>query len=231
MNPSTLPTQPVHQALAAPTARRRKPWWVYLLWILGSLFGLVVVLLVSAWLYWNSLVRTYTSTTPKELPKVEASDDAFAQLQSRWDSYFLLFIRRNQTIPPFEITGEELNLFAHKFGPFRKEGYVQIVDKQLRLLFSTSLDKTGNASLRGRYLNGTATFVPEYKDNHLVLHLTAVEANNKPIPNWILRRFQSVDFASRLNRRPEFDLAFRALDRIELEPDKITLHPTPTGAR
>ncbi len=223
--PQPPPAAPLHPALASPPPKARRRWWVYALWIFGSAFGLFLIAILSAWLYWKSLVRTYTSTSPKPLPQVEASDEQYAELKERWDSYALLFIRRREPIPPFELTSEELNVFAGRFGPFRKEAHVEILGKSLRLQFSSPLDRTRNSSLQGRYLNGVATFAPAMTNGHLAIRLTAVEANNKPIPRWLLKRFQSFNWGEALNRRPEFDLAIRALDRIELEPDKIILHP------
>ncbi|MGE3312211.1 MAG: hypothetical protein AB7O66_19780 [Limisphaerales bacterium] len=225
------PAAPIHPALASPAPKPRRRWWVYVLWIFGSAVGLFLVAVLSAWLYWKSLIRTYTSTSPKPLPTIEATDEQYAALKERWDAYALLFIRRREPIPPFELSADELNLFANRFGPFRKEAHVQILGGSLRLQFSSPLDRTRNPSLQGRYLNGVATFAPSMTNGHLAIRLTAVEANNKPIPRWLLKRFQAYNWGEALNRRPEFDLAIRALDRIELEPDKIILHPGATTGR
>ncbi len=223
------PASPTHPALGTPTPKRRRRWWVYVLWVFGSLMVLGIALFVSAILYWNSLVKKYTTTTAKALPQIELTDDQFTELQERWQSYALLFIRREGPIPPFELSGEELNLFARRFGPFRKHAYAEILDTRLRLQFSVPLDESGNPSLKGRFLNGIATFNPEYKDGRLRLKLVTAEANNKAIPRWILSRLQSFNWAEALNRRPEFDLAIRAMDRIELQTDKIILYPAPVG--
>ena len=211
----------------SPVPKPRRRWWFYALWIFGSLFGLALIAVLSLFLYWNHLVKTYTSTTSQPIPQVEANDELLAGLKERWDAYALLFIRRKETIPPFEISGDELNLFASKFGPFRKQAHLQVLQNQLRLQFSFPLGQSGNPSLQGRFLNGIALFTPVYTNSHLVIRLTKAEANNRAIPPWIFRRFQGVNFGEALNRRPEFDLAFRALERIEVQPDKIVLHPAP----
>lgn len=223
------PPSPIHPALGSPAPKSRRPWWVYALWIFGSLIGLVVAVIVSLWLYWNSLVKTYTSTSPKPIPQVETPEELYPELKQRWDAYALLFIRRREPIPPFEITGQELNAFAGQFGPLKKQAFAEILPDKIRLQFSFPLDQTHNPSLRGRYLNGVAIFHPSMTNRHLAIRLTSVEANNKPLPGWILRQLQASNWGEAFNRRPEFDLAIRALDRVELQTDKIILHPTPNS--
>ena len=220
----------IHPAFSAPQPKRRRRWWVYVLWIFGSLAALVIALIVSAFLYWNHLVKTYTTTTAKELPAVETNDALYSELQERWDAYALLFIRRSQPIPPFELTGQELNLFARKFGPFRKHAFAEVLPDRLRLQFSVPLDESRNESLRGRFLNGVATFIPVYTNAHLSLRLDTAEANNKPLPRWIQNQLRRANWGEALNRRPEFDLAIRALEKIELRQDRIILHPLPSPA-
>jgi len=227
--PLPNPIAPLHPALGSPPTKRRRRWWVYALWIFGSLIGLVIAGIVSLWLYWNSLVKTYTSTSAKPIPQIEGTDEQYAELKQRWDAYALLFIRRREPIPPFEINGQELNLFTRQFGPFQKQAFAEILPDKIRLLFSVSLDETRNPSLQGRYLNGVATFHPVMTNKHLSIRLTTAEANNKALPGWIMKRLQSANLGEVFNHRPEFDLAIRALDRVELQSDKIILHPAPNG--
>ncbi len=212
-----------------PSPPKRRRWWVYALWAFGSLFALGVALVVAAILYWNSLVKTYTSPQSKPVPQVEAAAERFPELKERWEAYALLFIRRDQPIPDFELTSDELNILASRFGPFGKQAYIGILDDKLRFEFSTPLDRTGNPGLKGRFLNGVANLKLDYTNNRVSLRALTVELNGKPIPRWILRRVQQNNWASALNHRPEFDLAIRALDRIEVQPDRLVLHPAATA--
>lgn len=225
--PHPAATSPVHPALANPTPKRRRRWWVYALWIFGSLAGLALAVVVSLVLYWNHLVKTYTSTAAKPVPQIETTDEQFDELKQRWDAYARLFIHRNRPIPAFEITGQELNLFAGRLGPFKDQAHIEVLENRLRLQFSVPLDRSGNSSLHGRFLNGIATFTPSYTNGHLAIRLNTAEANNKPLPRWIQKRLRSVNWGEALNRRPEFDLAIRALDRVEVQTDRILLHPAP----
>ncbi len=205
--------------------RRRRRWWVYLLWLLGAACVLVVTLVVSAILYWNHLVRTYTSTQARPLPTIEGAAEKYPVLKERWDAYALQFLHPEREIPEFELTAEELNVFALHFGPFGKNAFVELRDKDFRIQFCAPLDTTGKDSLRGRYLNGIATITPHLANGQLDLRISKLEANGRPAPGWILRQTQKWNLAERLNHRPEFDLAVRALDRLEVDPDKVVLHP------
>lgn len=213
---------------AGSPARPRRPWWVFALGIAGTLALLAFGLLAAAWLYWLSLIRNFTSDKPTQLPPIEVTEERFAALRERWDTYARQFIHRRETIPPFELSAEELNLFAARLGPFRDQARVEIRPPNLRVRFSIPLDRSGNPRLQGRFLNGIATLAPAYSQHQLDLRVVAFEANGKPIPGWILRRIQQTNWGDALNRRPEFDLAFRALERIELGADRITLHPGAT---
>ncbi|MBL9127100.1 MAG: hypothetical protein JNL97_05615, partial [Verrucomicrobiales bacterium] len=189
---------------SSPLPKPRRRWWFYALWIFGSLFALALVAVLSLVLYWNHLVSTYTSTSPKQLPQVEANEEMLADLRRRWDAYALLFIRRREPIPPFELTGQELNLFLGSFGPLRKQAYAEVLQNQVRVQFSVPLGRTGNRGLEGRFLNGTALLNPVYTNGHLVVRVAKVDANNKPLPGWMFSRLQSVNWGEALNRRPEF---------------------------
>lgn len=93
------------------TAPRRR-WWVYILGAFGTLAVLMLILLASAWIYWLSLIRTYTSASPKPIASVTVSDGKNAELTERWETYARQFIHRREPIAPFELTGDDLNLFA-----------------------------------------------------------------------------------------------------------------------
>ena len=187
---------------------------------------LALTLIVSVAIYWNHLVKTYTSTQPKELPAVEVTEERFEDLRQRWDAYALLFLRPQER-PPFELTGDDLNLFLYRFGPMRKRAHLEIMPDRLRVRFSTPLDRSGNASLRGRYLNGIADVKVEFHHQRISARLLSLEANGKPVPQWIFRRLQHVNWGDQLNHRPEFDLVVKGLERVEFQTGSLTLYPRP----
>jgi hypothetical protein len=193
--------------------------------ILGTLALLAFTLLAAAWIYWLSLIRNFTSDKPTQLPRSVATEERYAELKERWEGYARLFVDRREPIPPFELSADEINVFAARLGPLRDQAFVEIRPPHLRIQFSAPLDRSGNPRLQGRFLNGIATLLPTYVDHQIHLRIVSLDANGKPIPGWILRRLQQTNWGDALNRRPEFDLAFRALERVELGTDRLLLHP------
>ncbi|MCC7376527.1 MAG: hypothetical protein IT581_17845 [Verrucomicrobiales bacterium] len=229
-NPASAhPFDPQSGAGGASTPRKRRKWWVYALWGVGALFSLFLILVISAVLYWNHLVKTYTSTTPKTLPTVESAKEKFEALKERWQPFALSFIKA-QPVDPFELTDEDLNAFANQFGPMKNQVHLGIMEDRVRAEFSINLDRTGNNSLRGRYLNGVAYLKVEHHNGRISSKVISIDANNRPVPKWLLSRAQGVNFLSALNHRPEFDLAIRGLDHIEMKPGILLLHPKAPGA-
>ncbi|MBL9134802.1 MAG: hypothetical protein JNK85_02990 [Verrucomicrobiales bacterium] len=234
MNASSLagtshPSDPNPGAGGTVAPRKRRRWWVYGLWAVGTLFVLFLSLVIAAALYWNHLVKTYTSTSPKTLPTVESPREKFEALKERWQPFALSFIKA-QPIEPFEMTDEDLNAFANQFGPMKNQVHLGIMEERVRAEFSINLDRSGNSSLSGRYLNGVAYLKVDYKKGRVSSRVISIDANNRPVPKWLLRRAQQINWLSALNHRPEFDLAIRGLDRIEMKPGALVLHPKAPGA-
>lgn len=213
-----------------PKPRRRRRWWVYGLWGVGTLFVLGVSVFVGLILYWNHLIKVYTSAQAKPVPVVEVDEAKFEELKQRWEPYALLFLG-SQEIPPFELTADDLNLFVSRMGPMRGQIYVELQgDGRVRVPFSVPLDRSGNPKLAGRFLNGVAMLKVDLRRGRVSARIERLEANGKPVPGWILRRLQQVNWAERLNWRPEFDMVVRGLDRLEITPGILILHPRPRGA-
>lgn len=219
----TVPS--LHPALAAAPRRRRR-WWVYALWVVGTLFVLGLALILSVALYWNHLIKTYTSTQAKEVPTVEATDERYDELRERWEAYALLYLRPQER-PEFEMTTDELNVFLSRFGPLRKRAHVEVRADRLRVRFCAPLGASGNPSLAGRYLNGVADVKMTLAKGRVSVRLLSLEANGKPIPGWILRRMQRMNWGEQLNHRPEFDLVVRGLETIEFRDGTVILRPKP----
>jgi hypothetical protein len=127
-------TAPLLHPGLAPPPRKRRRWWVYLLWGVGVLFVLALTLIVSVALYWNHLVKTYTSTVAKEVPTVEGAEERIDELRERWEAYALLYLRPQER-PTFELTADELNVFLSRYGPMRKRAHLEITTDRLRVRF------------------------------------------------------------------------------------------------
>jgi hypothetical protein len=229
MNASPIPTTSPSPDSNLGAPRKRRRWWVYALWGVGVIFTLIVSLIIAGVLYWNHLVKTYTSTSPKTLPIIESPKEKLEALKERWQPFALSFIK-SQPVDPFELVDEDLNAFASQFGPMKNQVHLGIMEDRVRAEFSLNLDRSGNNSLHGRYLNGVAYLKLEHKNGRISSKVISIDANNRPVPKWLLKRAQDINFLSALNHRPEFDLAIRGLDHIEMKPGILLLHPKEPGA-
>lgn len=207
-----------------PGGRRRRRWWVYVLWVVGGLVTLFLLFALSAALYWNHLIRTYTSTQPVPLPKVENVKEQWDELKARWEPYAVLFIRGGE-IPPIEFSAEDLNVALNAAGPLRNRAHLELLEGRLRVRFSVPLDESRNEKLVGRYLNGVAMVQPRLENGRIEARLLSVEANGKPIPKWAFNRLKSVNWLGAMNHRPETDLVVRGMQSLEVTPTAVVLHP------
>lgn len=216
-------------AAANPGIKRRRPWWSYVLWAIGGFIALLVALAFSANLYWNHLIRTYTSTKAEPLPTVENVKERWDELKAKWEPYALLFIKGGE-IPPIEFSAEELNVALNAVGPLRNKAHLELLDGKLRVRFSTPLDESRNEKLMGRFLNGVAIVQPRLESGRIEARLVSVEANGKPLPNWAFKRLQKINWAGAMNHRPETDLVIRGMQSLEVTSTEVILRPATGGA-
>lgn len=193
--------------------------------LLGLALALLAAVALAASLYWHHLVRTYTSAQPLPVPAVRNPAATFPELKERWDAWALHFLNPDQPTPSFELSAPDLNAFVARSAPFGSNALIELEPNRFRVRFTTPLDATRRASLRGRHLNGVVTVTPRLADGRLHLNLETFEANGRPIPGWALRRLRRLDLAERLTRNADFALALGSLERIEVTADHVLLLP------
>ena len=210
-----------HPGGVTPPPKRQRRWWVYALWTFAGLFALGVMLVISVMLYVNHLVKTYTSAKPAELPKIEASQEKFDELEERWHEYSLQFLKDGER-PEIELSEEDLNVLLARRGPMRERAYVQIFEDRMRLQFSMPMGQGGN---QVRYLNGEATLKVQLANGRISARMLDLRANGKVVPGWLFQRFQRMNWLEQMNWRPETDMVVRGLERIETKAGAVVLHP------
>lgn len=211
----------VHPALAKPRKKRR--WWLYLL---GGAAGLVVVLialLIAAASYWNSLLRTYSSPEPMELPKVEVSPRRAIELRDAWREFVVRASSQN-ALSEFRVSAEDLNAMLGDMGPLRDRVVLGIEGSDLTAQFSFPVPG-GNPRMQGRYFNGRARFALTFADGQFRVTLTRMDVNGKPIPHWLFRRLKKRNFADRLVNNPGAAVLFQKLEKVEVRDGTITFTP------
>jgi hypothetical protein len=174
--------------------------------------------------YGNYLIRTYTETQARPVPHVEGSPEAQEQLKARWTG-FQAAVNGDKRPSPLRLSGEDANVFLSNFPATRDRLYLRIVGDRLEGQFCFPLDQTRQPKLKGRHLNGVATFNLEFDGGLLTLNVATVEANNKPIPHWLLARLQNRNLLQQLDANFELMQLFQKLDTIQVKDGAITLTP------
>jgi hypothetical protein len=207
-----------------PVPKRRR-WW-----FLGGLALLALVILVVAAViagvsYGNYLIRTYTSADPKPVPELVASPEALEQLKARWTA-FQDAVNSGKPTAPLQLSAQDLNVFLSSLPDAGHRLHLSITDDRLRGQFCIPLDRSGQAKLRGRYLNGVATFHLAFDDGFLTLTVATLEANEQPIPHWLLSRLQKRNLLASLDDNLNLTLLLQSLDSVEVHDGLITLTPS-----
>ena len=82
-----------------------------------------------------------------------------------------------------------------------------------------------SGSMKGRYLNGTATLQPELVNGQLKLHLEDFRVKGKSVPGWLLSQLQyQIDELEWLHSDDVRD-TISGLSSIVVTHGRLTLHP------
>ncbi|MGA4644353.1 hypothetical protein [Limisphaera sp. 4302-co] len=217
---------------AGPTSGRpvrRRSW----LWYTGVVLACVALLGLCGvaglvW-YWRTLIRTYTTPAPVELPAARDSELDRTALLIRWQTFYE-GVRQGRLVPPFELTADEINLLITGNPELRDRLRVGITNGMIYGRFSFPLGRADQKDFQGRFLNGEARLRIHFADGWLTVQVAEMEANGKPIPNWLLRRIGRENLARDLDRNPEAIEFLQQLEAVEVVGDRLVLRPLPPGS-
>ncbi len=208
--------------LASPSRKRR--WWLYLLVVFGVLMVLALVAVLLVFTYAKSLVRDYTTTTPRTFPKVQFDAARQKAMETRF-AQFSKAVQARQNPAPFTISADDINQVLAKNKELRDYVHIAITNDQLVAEFSAPLEQTGRPELKGRFVNGSARINVVFQDGWLTVNVGAVEANGKPIPGWILKRLPQENLLKNLDQNPEMVNLFQELESIQITDGNVVLTP------
>lgn len=204
--------------------RRRRTWLWYAGLALVALAGLGLAAVTALFLYWRSLVQTYTTPTPEPLPAVRGTEMDRTALVVRW-SLFFENVRQGVPTPPFEITADEINLLLAADPQVGDRLRIELTNGSVFGRFTFPLAQSGKRELAHRHLNGRARLQLDLTDGWLTVTVAEMEANGRPIPNWLLRRLQRENLLRDVDRQPEMLEFLRQLAAIEVVGDRLILRP------
>ncbi|MDR3636021.1 MAG: hypothetical protein P4L84_19620 [Isosphaeraceae bacterium] len=191
--------------------------------------SLVVLVLIglaafSTYRYYTRMVQQYTSTTPMELPKVELPAAEAEALDARVDA-FKKSLDTGKDVKPLVLTADEINALIAKNPEFKNRLHVEIPGDKIQGQISLPLDEIKLPGLKGRYLNGKASFAVMLTNGKLFVTLDALEVNGKPVSDDALGSFRTQNLAAGYADNPENAAAIRKLESIEVKDGKLIIMP------
>jgi len=79
--------------------------------------------------------------------------------------------------------------------------------------------------LKGRYLNGSATFNLSFQNGTLSVTPQGIQVKGEPLPEVYLREIRKQNLAVALTNNPEAAAVLRGLEEITLKDGKLVIAP------
>jgi hypothetical protein len=205
----------------------------------GCLFyGILIVLVMFLFVLAGALIalhaakrmlNEFTETKPMPLPVVELPPSDMAKLKDRIGA-FQNAARDSLPAPPLSLTADELNaLLATEphLESFRGRLHVTIDGDHLGGLVSLPLEQAGLPMFKGRFLNGTATFILTLQNGTLWLSVGNFVVKGKPLPAGYLDKIRAQNLAAGVNNDQRALHALGFLQSIRVTDGKVVLEAKP----
>lgn len=194
---------------------------------LTSIVLLVVMALVAffAVRYVKNLVRSYTDTSPMELPRVEVTDAEYEALQQRLTS-FKAGLEKGESAQTLTLSEQDINALVARsqdLKQLRDKVYVSVEGDQIKGQVSWPLDETGFRWLKGRYLNGAVTFNVSLEDGELKVIADSVEVMGKKLPEQAMTELRKENLAAEAANDPDVAESISKFDSIKIEDGKVVV--------
>lgn len=211
----------------SPAAARRRGCFFH-----GCLVGAVGLLLMLGGLLvalhytWKTMLR-FTDSQPAELPAALLSRSEKNQLKRRCAA-FEAALREQRPAPALTLSADEINaLIADdpRLQGFKGKVYVRLAGGQLQSQLSVPLEEAGWPQLKGRYLNGTATFRLSFQNGALAIRPQTIRVKGRPLPEIYMRAIRKWNLAAEAARQPQVGALLQELADIRVRDSQLTLEP------
>jgi hypothetical protein len=197
----------------------------------GCIIALVLALLMAILLaimafftyrFFGKLVDEYTSTVPRDLPKVEMPAEQRQALKDRVEA-FRKAVDEGTPTEPLVLTSDDLNALIDENPDLKGLIYVKVEGEEIKGQVSIPLDKLNVGMFRGRYLNGEADLKASLKDGVLIVTLDSIEVNGKRPPEEIMKGIREQNLAKDVYKEEKNANTIRKLESLEVKDGKIIL--------
>lgn len=192
------------------------------LWLAVALVIALIVVVAGGWWGASYAYKNFTSVAPQALPESKLSAEAAAELRMKVGDFDIAYEAGNAAT--LKLSTAELNALVAEHTPLGGQVYLAVTNGQLRGQVSLALDKAGVEALRGRYLNGDATFSLGMSNTAPVLCVAALAVNGRPLPGPLqalaMQRNLAADAASDATAAEYM----QRIDGLRVTNDQVIIH-------
>ena len=183
-----------------------------ILLILGIYFGI-------SWL--DKTIKSYTSTTPVVLPKVNYTEEDVKDFEARRKAYQDAVDKGEAA--ELVLSADDINAWIDREPNFKGLAYITIEGDKISGQLSVPLD---NFNLpfglgKGRFFNGSATITVSLRDGELIVHAKEFQLNGQAPAGDFMNQFSRENLAKEWAKQPENAEMLKHLDSIEVKDGKI----------
>jgi len=195
--------------------------------LIASVLAVLMVILVAALTFFayrfaTRMIEEYTSTTPRDLPKVLMPAEQRQTLKERVEA-FRKAVEAGTSTEPLVLTSEDLNALIEENAELKGLIYVKVEQDEVKGLVSIPLDKLGLPMVRGRYLNGEADLKASLSNGVLIVTLDSIEVNGKKVPDEVMKGIRQQNLAKDAYKDEKTSEMIRKLESLEIKDGKIIL--------
>lgn len=228
----------------APPLRTDPPPGKHGCWFYGCLTLLLVMVLAGVATFFtvryavnkvSALVEQYTDAEPLDLPAAEMRRSDYESLEKRLAS-FQQALDSGKPTEPLVLTADEINaLLANSPGMSQWKGRARIgfegdrVSGQVSLPMDALAGLPGLSRLRGRFLNGMATFEAGLTNGILVVTLQSLQVKGQPVPEEIMAALRRENLAKDAYGNPETAALLSKFDSVTIEDERVVVKARTQG--
>lgn len=198
----------------------------------GCITGSVLlVLMLGALLigihYVKTLINRYTDTKPMELPTVQMSQPEVDKLKKRFE-VFKKAVSEQRATEPLVLSSDDINALIVN-GPQQEtvkgKFYLSLDGDQVKGELSLPLHEIGIGMLKGRYLNGSATFNLGFSNGVVLFTPRTILVKGNPLPERFMQDLRKENLAAGLTEDTNTAPLLQGLQDIQVKENKLTLVP------
>jgi hypothetical protein len=198
----------------------------------GCITGLVLLVMVLGALmvglhYVRKMVNQFTDSRAMELPTVQMSPGEIDKLKQRVEA-FQKAVREQRFTEPLVLAADDINALitsAPELQAFKGKFYVSLEGDHVKGEVSVPLREIGLGIFKGRYLNGSATFILSFTNGGLSVMPQTMLVKGTPVPEVYMQEIRKQNLAAGVTNEPAAMAVLQGLQDIQVQEGKLVVVP------